>query len=283
MGLQKTIIFIGHVSKDINVIKGKEQIIPGGGVFYGSFVARSYGWDTTVYTKVNLKDKNIFKEMEDYGIRLIWYPSERTTSIKNIMPSDNPDDRISIMMERSHPFKLEDIKEIEGEIIHITPLWYGEFPEELIEELRKRGKILGLDAQGFLRNIDEGGKMIYKDWEKKQEYLPLIDVFKIDSKEAEILSGEGDLKKAINLISKWGSKEILLTHKDGVILWVNGEIYEEKFGEWTLEGRTGRGDTCMSAYLIHRDLGYKEALKKAAEITTEKMKRPGPYKTFPIV
>lgn len=278
MELLKRIIFIGHVSKDINVIKGKEQIVPGGGVFYGAFVAKSYGWDTYVYTKANLEDTYIFKDMEEYGIKVIWLYSEKTTSIKNIMPSDNPDERISLMIERANPFNDEDLKEIEGDIIHITPLWHGEFPEQLIKNLRKKTKILGLDAQGFLRSINEKGEMIYKDWRMKQEYLPLIDVFKIDLREAEILTGEKDLKKALSFISKWGPKEILLTYKDGVMLWAEGKIYEEKFGRWTLEGRTGRGDTCMSAYLIYRDLGYEFALRKAEEITTIKMKRKGPYK-----
>jgi sugar/nucleoside kinase (ribokinase family) len=276
--LSKKIIFIGHVSKDINIIKNKEQINPGGGVFYGSFVAKSYNMNTYVYTKANLKDRYLFKEMEEYGIKVIWFPSKSTTSIKNIMPSDNPDERVSLIIEKGDPFDFKDIKDIKGDIIHITPLWHGEIPEELIKEIRKNTKVLGLDAQGFLRNVDEKGSMVYKDWEKKTEFLPLIDVFKVDSREAEILTEEKDFRKALNLISKWGPKEILLTHKDGVMLWVEGEIYEERFGEWTLEGRTGRGDTCMSAYLIHRGLGYETALRKAAEITTEKMKKSSPFK-----
>jgi len=272
------IVFIGHVSIDINIIKSKTQIIPGGGVYYGAFVAKSFGWDTFIYTKGNPNDKELFKDLEEFGVVLKWIPSRNSTSINNILLTDNPDDRKSKIISRADPFTLEDIKDIESDIVHISPLWHGEFPEEFIEKLKIKTKVLGLDAQGFLRNLDGNGNMIYKDWEEKEKYLPLIDVFKVDLREAEILTGSQDIEKALLIISQWGPHEILLTYKDGVFLWVEGKIYEEKFGEWTLEGRTGRGDTCMSAYLVNRNLGYKNALKEAEKITTEKMKKPGPFK-----
>lgn len=273
------IVFIGHVSKDINIFKSKEQIIPGGGVYYGAFVAKSFSPDTNVYTKGAEEDKGLFKDMEDYGINVIWFPSRTTTTIQNIYPTDNPDDRKSKMINKAEPFTDEEIDSVEdADIIHISGLWHGEILEGFIERLREKAKVLGLDAQGFLRNVDNEGNMIYRDWEYKGRCLPLIDVFKVDSREAEILTGIKDLYRAIEEISKWGSREILLTYRDGIILWTQGEIYEERFGGWTLEGRTGRGDTCMAGYLIHRYLGHEIALKRTAEIATEKMKSPGPYK-----
>jgi sugar/nucleoside kinase (ribokinase family) len=274
----KKIIFIGHVSKDINQVKNIIQIIPGGGVYYGSFVAKSFSWETIVLTKGNYNDKELFKDMEEYGIKVIWKSSENTTSIKNIILTDNPDDRFSKIMSRADPFNINDIRNLEGDIIHISPLWFGEFPDELIEEVRKKAKVIGLDAQGFLRHIDNNGNMIYKDWEEKRKYLPLVDVFKVDAREAEILTEEKDMKRALKIISHYGPNEILLTYRDGIMLFVENNIYEEKFGKWNLEGRTGRGDTALSSYIIHRHLGYEEALLKSALITTEKMQRTGPFK-----
>jgi sugar/nucleoside kinase (ribokinase family) len=274
----KKIIFIGHVSKDINQVKNIIQIIPGGGVYYGSFVAKSFSWETIVLTKGNYNDKELFKDMEEYGIKVIWKSSENTTSIKNIILTDNPDDRFSKIMSRADPFNINDVRNLEGDIIHISPLWFGEFPDELIEEVRKKAKIIGLDAQGFLRHIDNNGNMIYKDWEEKRKYLPLVDVFKVDAREAEILTEEKDMKRALKIISHYGPHEILLTYRDGIMLFVENNIYEEKFEKWNLEGRTGRGDTALSSYIIHRYLGYEKALLKSALITTEKMQRAGPFK-----
>ena len=273
------IVFIGHLSKDINVFKDREQIIPGGGVYYGAFVAKSFFPEVLVYTKLNVTDRELFRDMEDYGIDVIYFSSRTTTTIKNIYPTDNPDDRMSRMIERAEPFMEEEINKIGyADIIHISGLSNGEIPERFIEELRKKAEVLGLDAQGFLRNVDSEGNMAYRDWEYKEKYLPLIDVFKVDSRESEILTGIKDLNSALKKIAEWGPKEILLTYRDGIILWTKGRTFEEKFGGWTLEGRTGRGDTCMAGYLVHRHLGYESALKKTAEIATEKMKSPGPYK-----
>lgn len=86
------------------------------------------------------------------------------------------------------------------------------------------------------------------------------------------------MKRALKIISHYGPHEILLTYRDGIMLFVKNNIYEEKFGKWNLEGRTGRGDTALSSYIIHRHLGYEEALLKSALITTEKMQRTGPFK-----
>lgn len=273
------IIFIGHLSKDINIIKDREQIIPGGGVYYGAFVARSFGLETYVYTKLSLQDISLYRDMESYGINLVYFTSDATTTIKNVYPTDNPDDRVSKMIRKADPFREEEIEGIgQSDIIHISGLWHGEIPEHLIEVLRNKTTLLGLDAQGFLRNVDKDGNMVYMDWQDKDRYLPLVDIFKVDSREAEVLTGEKDLEKAIKMIAQFGPREILLTYRDGIKLWVQGEILEERFGGWTLEGRTGRGDTCMAGYLIHRHNGYSNALKMTAEITTEKMKKPGPYR-----
>lgn len=278
------IVFIGHLSKDINVFKHGEQIIPGGGVYYGAFVAKSFSPEVSVYTKLNDIDRKLFRDMEDYCIDVIYFPSMTTTTIKNIYTTDNPDDRISRMIERAEPFTEEEINKIGyADIIDISGLSYGEIPERFIEELRKKAEVLGLDAQGFLRNVDSEGNMVYRDWEYKEKYLPLIDVFKVDSRESEILTGIKDINKALEKIAEWGPKEILLTYRDGIILRAKGRTFEEKFGGWTLEGRTGRGDTCMAGYLVHRHLGYESALKKAAEIATEKMKNPGPYKKKGVI
>jgi sugar/nucleoside kinase (ribokinase family) len=276
--LDVTMWFVGHVSKDINVIRGKREIVPGGGVYYGSFAARSLSEDVNVLTKLNLADKEIFKDMEDYGINVVWISSKNTTSIENVYPTDNPDERISRMVSRADPFTKEDLKNVSG-TVHITPLWHGEFPEDLIEYVREKATLLSGDAQGFLRNVDEDGKMYYEDW-KRKDLLGLFDVFKLDVKEARVLTGKDDVKESLNYIADFGVKEIVLTSGKGVYIYKNGRVAFSPFGNWTMEGRTGRGDTAIAAYLSLR--GKLENLEllvsEVARITTLKMKKKGPYK-----
>ena len=270
--------FIGHVSKDVNVVRGKREIVPGGGVYYGSFAARSLGKEVKVITKLNLEDKPLFEEMEDFGIEVIWIESERTTSIENVYPSENPDERISRMVSRADPFDIEDIKFVDG-MAHVTPLWHGEFPEELLEKLRERVEVLSADAQGFLRNVSESGQMHYEDW-KRKDLLKILDVFKLDIKEAKILTGKESPEEALEYLRDFGVKEIVLTSGEGVYLMRDGRVAFSPFGEWKLEGRTGRGDTAIAAYLSLRDEieDLERLAREVSRITTLKMRRKGPYK-----
>lgn len=273
-----SITLIGHVSKDVNVFKGSTEVLAGGGVYYGSFAARSLGEDVTVITKLNLKDYQLFKDMEDFGIKVVWIESLKTTSIENTYPSDNPDERTSRIVSRADPFTVDDLREVCG-IVHISPLWHGEFPEELIEVVREKADFLSGDAQGFLRNIDESGNMYYEDW-KHKDLLEVFDVFKLDSKEAKVMTGEDDPELSLKKIMKYGVKEILLTTKEGVYLAKSGKVYFHPFGDWKMEGRTGRGDTAIATYLALRNKfeDAEEVVKRVAEITTLKMRRKGPYR-----
>lgn len=272
------ITFIGHVSKDVNVFRGNREVLAGGGVYYGSFAAKSLGENVAVLTKLNLEDYQLFKDMEDFGINVVWMKSPKTTSIENIYPSDNPDDRTSRVVSRADPFKEDDIRSVSG-IVHISPLWHGEFPEGLIEVVREKATLLSGDAQGFLRNVGKDGNMYYEDW-KNKDLLKIFDVFKLDSKEAKVMTGESNPEASLKRIMEFGTKEILMTTREGVYLARAGKILFHPFGEWTMAGRTGRGDTAIATYLVLRDKlkDSEKLIKKVAEITTLKMKKRGPYR-----
>lgn len=272
------ISFIGHVSKDINVVLGKKSIVPGGGVFFGSIAVTSLGEEAKVYTKCAVDDKPLFKVMEEASVEVQFLPSPSSTSIENVYPTTNPDDRYSRVLSLAAPFKAGELEDFNEEIIHINPLWHGEFPEELIPIVRKRTRFLAGDAQGFLRNI-ENSQMIYRDWKKKEEFLKYFDLFKVDVNEARILTGMDDLKKAVKIIQKAGPSIVIATHSAGVCVYDGSRFYEAPFGEWKLEGRTGRGDTCTAAFIVgYAKFGIAAATDFAARITTEKMQYPGPYK-----
>jgi sugar/nucleoside kinase (ribokinase family) len=272
------ISFVGHVSKDINVVLGKKSIVPGGGVFFGSIAVTNLGENAMVYTKCSADDRPLFKTMEETGVEVQFLPSPSSTSIENVYPTTNPDDRYSRILSLAAPFEAEELEDLNEEFVHINPLWHGEFPEELIPVIRKKTKFLAGDAQGFLRNI-ENGQMVYRDWERKKEYLKYFDLFKVDVNEARILTGIDNLKKAVKTIQETGPSMVIATHSAGVCVYDGSKFYEAPFGEWKLEGRTGRGDTCTAAFIVgYAKFDIATATKFAARITTEKMQYPGPYR-----
>lgn len=136
-----------------------------------------------------------------------------------------------------------------------------------------------LDAQGVLRSLDEEGNLVFRDWEKKMELLPLVTYFKTDAAEAEILTGFSDRREAALLLNRWGAKEVMLTHNTEVMVCTEGEIFTAPYTHANNEGRTGRGDTTFATYLAWRmDHSVAESTAYAAALCSMKMEIPGPFK-----
>ena len=137
--------------------------------------------------------------------------------------------------------------------------------------------MVAADMQGFVRVL-RGMELSYEPWDEMASTLSLLDVVKSDGVEAEFLTGETDLHKAAEFYAKMGPREIVLTHKDGLLIYADGEFHELKFYPARLEGRSGRGDTCLGTYVAQRlSMGPGEAGIWAAAVTSLKMENPGPF------
>lgn len=271
--------FAGHLSIDVNVVKGVPHTTCGGGVFYGGVAAHRLGARTTVYTKCAAADQSKFVDLAEAGVPVTYLPSPTSTSIRNDYPTDNPDDRISHIISRAAPFTTADLDAIQCDVLHVNPLWRGEFSPELLPLARRRAKLLAADAQGFLRHVADDKTMVYRDWDDKQRYLPLLDVFKVDAKEARILTGSDDPHAAARQLCGLGVRTVLLTHQGGVCVHDGKNFFDASFAPYTIEGRTGRGDTCTAAFLVAQErMPLAEAAAFAARVTSEKMQYRGPYR-----
>ncbi len=63
----------------------------------------------------------------------------------------------------------------------------------------------------------------------------------------------------------------------GVTVCADGQIYQAPFIPRSLDGRTGRGDTCFVAYVGQRlSTSPQEAARFAAAVTTLKQEQRGP-------
>ena len=60
--------------------------------------------------------------------------------------------------------------------------------------------------------------MVYEQWDEKEEVLSMVDILKTDIVEAEFLTGEKDIKKQAKILSEFGPMEIVLTHKNGILV-----------------------------------------------------------------
>jgi sugar/nucleoside kinase (ribokinase family) len=108
--------------------------------------------------------------------------------------------------------------------------------------------------------------------------LKQVDVVKSDAVEAEFLTGETDIYKAAKSFADLGPQEIVLTHKDGLLIYADGKFHEMNFYSASMDGRSGRGDTCVGTYIAKRlSMEPREAGIWAAAVTSLKMEHLGPF------
>lgn len=108
--------------------------------------------------------------------------------------------------------------------------------------------------------------------------LAVIDVLKVDSVEAQTLIGETDIRNAaLKLHALLGPKEIVLAYSDGLLVFVENQIYEQPSYQKSISGHNDRGDTCIASYMTKRlSASPATATVWAAAVTSLKMEAEGP-------
>ena len=274
-----TIAFVGHVCVDRNLVRGELETFYGGGVIHGAVTASRLGAEVSVLTKCADADRERFTSFREASVDARFLPSRCSTSIRNEYPTENPDDRRSRLISRADPFSSADIASLRADVIHLNALTHGEFPLELLPQLRRSASVLAADAQGLLRHADADGALTYRDLPDKRHVLAVLDVFKVDTHEAFVLTGLEDPRQAARAVRDFGPAIVVLTHRGGVCVCDGRELHESPFTGFTVEGRTGRGDTCTSAFLVGMQrMGLREATALAAEVTSKKMQYRGAYR-----
>ncbi len=270
------ILMIGHFAKDNLVVDGRSEISSGGGVYYGSVALRHLGLDVAVATRLHPDDFPRLKEMEQAGVQVFAAPASETSAIENIYNSADMERRICKPLAFAGPFVAEDIPDITARLVLITPIIAGEVDLPLLKELAERGPV-ALDVQGFVR-VRENGHLVFREWRDMEEGLESVTYLKVDRAEAEMLTGETDLRLAARQLTRFGPREIVITQSSGVTVLADGDFYEAPFTPRSLNGRTGRGDTCFSIYVGKRlSDSPLVASRHAAAVTSRKQEQPGPW------
>jgi sugar/nucleoside kinase (ribokinase family) len=270
---------IGHISLDENIYPQNKEKNVGGAILYSSSVYSSLDYKVAVLTKLCKTDYDCIQKLNIPENNIFLVSSPKTTSIRNIYLDESRERRISTALAIAQPFLITEIpKDLKARVIHFASLIYGEYQSELVKFFSDKGKI-AVDVQGFLRNVGEDGKLFYKDWKEKEQYLPYIDFLKTDAAEAEFLTGRSNTREAATVLYQWGAKEIIITHHSEVLAYDGFTFCHYPLKSKNLSGRTGRGDTCFSAYLserLNKDIDH--SLLFAVALTSIKLANPGPFR-----
>lgn len=271
------VVIAGHFAKDRDVYLGKARPMLGGASYFGGHVLACLKVRGAILTRCAEKERALLDPLAEKGVSVLCRYGTATTGIENTYLDETRDRRTCRAFSIGEPFQVEDFPRLRTTIVHIAPLICGEAPPTFVEKLGEWG-LLSLDAQGFLRVHKHGTLKLEKN-DAFPSLLKKAAFLKLDHAEAEVLTGAREIPSALERILDMGVREIVLTHTEGVTACMEGQRWEASWSARTLIGRTGRGDTCMAAYLACRslELGPEQALPIAASVTSRKMEKEGPF------
>ena len=273
------ITLIGNYTKDKIVTPSEVKHVDGGGFNYGAHAAIALGAKTAAITRLKKDDIHVIDNLTSIGVDAFPTYTDSSTHMELIYPTDDFDERTLVMPKSAGSFSSEQFKDIKSKIFLVNASVRDEFKIQTLIDLEKKGSFIGIDLQGFIRTIDKKNILVNSLWNEKKEALELTHYLKADGVEAEFLTGESDLVAAAKVLKSFGPKEVIITHKNGVLVYDGKNIYQEPFILDKIVGRSGRGDTCGASYVYKRlSLEPKEAIKWAAAATSLKMESDTPLK-----
>jgi sugar/nucleoside kinase (ribokinase family) len=271
------ILFIGNYTKDTIISPTGTRYVDGGAVNYAAHAAARLGLHSAVITRLAQEDQRVVDKFRSAGIDCFATYTPASTCMQLEYPTTDPDIRTLSVACTAGTITAHEIEPFHAQAAVIGTSLRGEVDDAVLDALKQKGIFLAADMQGFVRVL-RGQSLNYEPWQEMQAALANIDVVKSDAVEAEFLTGEKDIRKAAQIFADMGPKEIVLTHKDGVLIYAGQQYYEAGFFPEKLNGRSGRGDTCIGSYMSMRlSKPPVEAGIWAAAVTSLKMEALGPF------
>lgn len=271
------VLCLGNYTKDTIISPAGTTYVDGGAVNYASHAAVRLGLKVAVVTRLAKEDDRVIEKFLQAGIDCYPTYTPQSTLLTLEYPTSDPDIRTLSVIATAGSITAEEVEKLDAKAAVIGSSLRGEVGMDVIEKLKEKNMLVAADMQGFVRVL-RGTELKYEPWEEMRSTLAYVDVVKSDAVEAEFLTGETDIHKAAKFYSDLGPREIVLTHKDGLLILADGEFHEMGFYPARLDGRSGRGDTCIGTYVAKRiSLPPREAGIWAAAVTSLKMENLGPF------
>jgi len=269
---------IGNYTKDTVVTPAGTRQVDGGGVRYAAFAAAGLGCRVAAITRLATEDSHVVEDFKTSGVDVFPVITPESTLMRLEYPTTNLDERILSVAATAGAFTVDQVRPVTARSYLISASIRGEVPNEVVGELRATGATIALDVQGFIRIRRPDGRLEHAPWPGARDVLSQVDIVKADAVEAESLTGESDPKTAAYALAEHGPREVVVTHREGLLVLAGGESHEARFHPERIVGRSGRGDTCLGSYTAAR-LGVppEEAIVWAAAVTSLKMESDGPF------
>jgi sugar/nucleoside kinase (ribokinase family) len=268
---------IGNYTKDTITSPAGTRYIDGGAINYAAHAIARLGIPVVVVTHLAKEDQRVIDKFSTSGIDACPTYTSESTCMHLDYPSDDPDQRTLSVTGIAGSITTQEVDCVQAKAAVIGSSLRGEVGMDVIQSLNKRKILVAIDVQGFVRVL-RGQALINEPWEEMVETLKYVDYLKADAVEAEFLTGESDIDKAAQVFLSMGPREVVITHKNGVLVHTKDESYDRAFYPENLSGRSGRGDTCIGTYVAKRlTSSPAEASIWAAAVTSLKMENACPF------
>lgn len=263
------VVVIGNLVRD--VVAGAPPR-PGGAVFYQArvFSEIPHERELRVVTRCAPADRDLLvAPLEAFGLPVTWRPARETQSFDFHYEGD---DRVMEVVALGDPWTPDDVEGWvsqamgDAEWIMLGALTRADFPPETLAALRREGRQLLVDAQGFVRRGTLGP--LVRDDKVPPESFAAVRALKLNEREAEVLVGSTDPRDLRRLCVP----EVVLTLGSSGTLVVTASDAEH-VPATPIEGPidpTGAGDMFWVSYLVARSEGATpvEAARRASELTS---------------
>lgn len=264
-----SILFIGHLAID-NIIRFNKPNTPslGGTVTFGSLALRNYTKHVNIGIISNIGKKNFYasfinkfnkKNIDLDGIK--WSDSLNTNFVLNYLDHS----RILTLKSKSPNLNFDDIPNFykinKPDIIVLAPLCNEisyEYVSRIVLEFPK--SYIGIDLQGFIRNINEKGEVSYiSNKELLESVYNIIEligdrlILKGSEIEMKLLTGKENLGEVMEYFQKFKNKGIYI-----MTLGENGSMIKKEeapiirvpaFKPVEVIDETGAGDVYLAIFL----------------------------------
>ena len=272
-------ITVGNYTKDTIVSAAGTRFVDGGGYNYAAHAAALVGLRVAAVTRRAAEDAGVTAPLAAAGITVFATDSPSSTLMRLEYPTANVDERILSVAGVADPIGAAELLDLSAHTFLVTASIRGEVAPATVRLMKERSKTLALDVQGFVRTVGPNGRLQYEEWPERDLVLGMVDILKTDAVEAEFLTGTADIHGAAKALAGLGPREIVLTHKDGLLVLAGGRYHEAGFHPQELRGRSGRGDTCVGSYASRRLTAQPaEATRWAAALTSLKLEAEGPIR-----
>ncbi|MDE1861799.1 MAG: ribokinase [Thaumarchaeota archaeon] len=263
---------IDEISRNGNVVE-----TPGGPATYCGLTAKKMGFGVELHTKVG-PDFKFKQDIEILGLPLPERSFSNTPTTRFLLDIRGAE-RELYLKSMCDPVEYHS-SDADGFII--SPV-FNEVAEETLDEIRESSNFLLLDPQGYLRRVDNSGRIFL---DRTLLDISKVTAIKTDPEEAFHLTGLRE-RDAMLALQKRGAKHVLYTNKQEITMLVKDRMYSLRIPDMTISDTTGVGDIFCSAfacsYLKERDslwaicfaVGAAQAALETKSIGLSKTPHPG--------